>query len=173
MRGDTSNLLSYIRSHAIDRVIVTIPWSAEQRITELVEKLRQAPVRVDLIPHKLIWELPSDVHRIHGVPIVTVANHRVDAQMDVLKRAEDLILGSLISLIVAPIMLAVAIAIRLDSPGPILFRQKRFGFNNEVIEVYKCPEHVRQPAGRCGRAAGDEDRSAGNPGRSLHPQDEP
>jgi Undecaprenyl-phosphate glucose phosphotransferase len=137
VKGDTDNLLSHIRRNGIDRVIVTIPWSAEERIVELVAKLRQAPVRVDLIPNKLIWEFPSDVRRIHGVPILTVANHRVDAQMDWLKRVEDLILGLLLLLLFAPVMIAVAIAIRLDSPGPILFRQKRAGYNNEVVEVFK------------------------------------
>ena len=137
MKGDIDSLLTYIRRRGIDRVIVTIPWSAEQRIVDLVAKLRQTPVRVDLIPHKLIWEFPSDVHRIHGVPIVTVANHRVDAQMDLLKRAEDLVMGALLLLAAAPVMLIIAIAIRLDSPGPILYRQKRSGFNNEVVEVLK------------------------------------
>ncbi len=137
IEGDTDNLLSYIRRNGIDRVIVTIPWTAEERIIKLVTKLRQTPVRVDLIAHKLISDSPTDVHRIHGVPIVTVANHRVDAQMDWLKRAEDLVLGTLILVLAAPVMLAVAIAIRLDSPGPILFRQNRSGFNNEVVEVFK------------------------------------
>lgn len=135
--GDTDNLMSYVRSHAIDRIIVTIPWSAEQRIVNLVAKLRQIPVRVDLIPDKLIWEFPSDVRRINGVPIVTVANSRIEAQTDWIKRAEDLILGTLLLIAFFPIMIAAAIAIRVDSPGPILFRQKRSGFNNEVVEVYK------------------------------------
>ena len=137
VKGDTDNLLSYIRHNAIDRVIVTIPWSAEQRIIKLVSKLRQTPVRVDLIPDKLIWEFPSDVHRIHGVPTVTVANNRVDDQMDWLKRAEDLLLGIGLLVVAAPLMLAVAVAIRLESPGPVLFRQKRSGFNNATVEVYK------------------------------------
>jgi Undecaprenyl-phosphate glucose phosphotransferase len=135
--GNTDSLLSYVRLYGIDRIIITIPWSAEQRILKLVAKLRQIPVRVDLIPDKLIWEFPSNVSRINGVPIVTVANNRVDQQMDWLKRVEDLALSALLLLPAAPLMLLVAIAIRLDSPGPILFRQKRSGFNNEIVEVYK------------------------------------
>lgn len=137
VKGDTSSLLTYVRRHGIDRVIVAIPWTAERRIVALVAKLRQVPVRVDLIPDRLIWEFPSDVHRIQGVPIVTVANRRVEAQMGLMKRLEDLVLGSALLVLAAPLMLAVAIAIRLDSRGPILFRQKRSGFNNEVVEVLK------------------------------------
>ncbi|HVJ54421.1 MAG TPA: undecaprenyl-phosphate glucose phosphotransferase [Aliidongia sp.] len=137
VKGNTDDLLAYIRRHAIDRVIVTIPWSAERRILELVTKLRQAPVRVDLIPHKLISSLSSNVNSIQGVQIVTVANDRVDVQMDWLKRVEDLVLGTLMLALLTPVMIGVAIAIRLDTPGPILFRQKRSGFNNEAFDVYK------------------------------------
>jgi len=137
VKGNTNALIAYIRRHGIDRVIVTIPWTAEKRILEMVSKLRQTPVRVDLIPHKVIADLSTNVNSIQGVPIVTVANDRVDVQMDWLKRAEDLILGSLMLICLLPVMIGVAIAIRLDSPGPILFRQKRFGFNNEVFEVFK------------------------------------
>jgi Undecaprenyl-phosphate glucose phosphotransferase len=137
VKGTTNTLLTYIREHGIDRVIVTIPWTAEKRILELVTKLRQAPVRVDLIPHKLISELSPNMHSIQGVQIVTVANDRVDVQMGWLKQLEDLVLGSLMLICLIPVMIGIAIAIRLDSPGPVLFRQKRFGFNNEVFEVYK------------------------------------
>jgi Undecaprenyl-phosphate glucose phosphotransferase len=168
VNGNTSSLLSYIRRHSIDRVILTIPWTAEKRIFELVTKLRQAPVRVDLIPHKLIWDFPSNIDRIHGVPIVTVANHRVDAQMDLLKRAEDLVLGALMLLAIAPVMITIAICIRLDSPGPILFRQKRFGFNNEIFEVYKFRSmYVDEAADRDARQATKRDPRITRIGRFI------
>jgi Undecaprenyl-phosphate glucose phosphotransferase len=144
-RGDTDELLEIVRRHGIDRVILALPWTAEERIISIVSKLRQAPVRIDLTPHESVWRFSADVTRFHGVPIITVANHRVDRQLGWAKRAEDLVLGSLMLVCLTPVLLAVAVAIRCDTPGPILYRQKRFGFNNEIFEVYKFRSMLHEP----------------------------
>jgi exopolysaccharide biosynthesis polyprenyl glycosylphosphotransferase len=85
----------------------------------------------------VIWGFPLDTDRIQDVPIVTVANHRIDVQTGWLKRCEDLAIGSCMLVALAPLLVAVAILVRLDSRGPVLFRQKRLGFNNQIFEVYK------------------------------------
>ncbi len=137
LRGNTDSLITAIRANEVDRVVLTLPWTAEERIIQLVTKLRQTPVRVDLIPHNVIWGFPLDTDRIQDVPIVTVANHRIDVQTGWLKRCEDLAIGSCMLVALAPLLVAVAILVRLDSRGPVLFRQKRLGFNNQIFEVYK------------------------------------
>jgi len=135
--GDTDSLLDYVRRFGIDRVILALPWSANDRILRLITKLRQAPVRIDVVPNTFVWELTSGLSHIHSVPVVTVANHRVDHQLDWSKRLEDVVLAGLMLVCFAPILLGIAIAIRLESPGPILYRQKRLGFNNEIFEILK------------------------------------
>lgn len=168
VKGDTDELLSYVRQHGVDRVIIAMPWTAERRIVELVAKLRQTPVRVDLIPHNLMWEFSSDLPHIQDVPVITVANRLVDAQMDWLKRAEDLVLGSALLVIATPIMLAVAIAVRLDSPGPALFRQRRSGYNNQVIDVVKFRSmYANGPADPDVRQATKEDPRVTRVGRFI------
>lgn len=136
--GGTDDLLTYVRTNRVDRIVVTLPWINSERINELLKKLRTVPVRVDLVPHDVVWQFPAiDMERLAGVPVLTIANAKVDEQIGVIKRLEDIVISSLLILIASPILALVAIAIRLDSKGPVIFRQKRHGFNNEIFEVYK------------------------------------
>lgn len=135
--GNTNYLLSYARTHPIDRVIFALPWSAERRLADLIEKLRQLPVRIDLLPENLVWRFQADICYVVGIPVATVANQRVAAQLGILKRVEDIAIALPLLIIFAPLFFLVAVAIKLSSPGPVLFRQERYGFNNEVFNVYK------------------------------------
>ena len=135
--GDTNSLVSYLRSNRVDRVILSLPWVAEHRMLGLISKLRQLPVRIDLLPHDLIWEFHTDIGHVAGIPVISVANQRVDAQLGLIKRIEDILVSSFFVFLLSPVFLIVAAAVKLSSPGPVLFRQKRYGFNNEVFNVYK------------------------------------
>lgn len=138
MLGSTNTLLSYIRSNRVDRVVVALPWVASERIEELLKKLRTIPVRIDLVPSNVVWRFPAiDMERLGNVPILTIANKRVDEQMGTLKRLEDLIISGVVLTLISPILAIIAIAIKLDSKGPVFFKQQRYGFNNEVFEVFK------------------------------------
>lgn len=143
--GDTDSLVSYLRSNRVDRVILSLPWVAEHRVLSLISKLRQLPVRIDLLPHDLIWEFHTDIGRVAGIPVISVANQRVDAQLGLIKRIEDILVGSFFVLLLSPVFLIVACAVKLSSPGPVVFRQQRFGFNNEVFNVYKFRSMYVQP----------------------------
>ena len=143
--GNTDSLAAYVRRNSVDRIVVSLPWSAEQRVTELITKLRQLPVRVDLLSHDLIWPIHSDISKIDGIPVVTVANQRVDAQLGLLKRIEDIIISSLFILFLTPVFVVAALAVKLSSPGPALFRQERYGFNNEIFNIYKFRSMYQNP----------------------------
>ena len=135
--GDTDRLIECIRVNEVDRVLMTLPWTAEDRVAGLLSRLRQTPVLVDLVPHAMLWNLPSNVTRLHNVPVITVANHRVAAQLGLAKRLEDLVIAGLLVIALSPLLAAIAIAVKLESKGPILFTQNRFGFNNEVFRILK------------------------------------
>lgn len=138
MLGSTNTLLNYIRTHPVDRVVVSLPWVATDRIEALLKKLRTVPVRIDLVPNNVVWQFPSiNMERLAGVPVLTIANSRVDKQMGLLKRVEDLVISSLMLVLVSPLLAMIAVAIKLDSPGPVIFKQRRHGFNNQVFEVRK------------------------------------
>jgi Undecaprenyl-phosphate glucose phosphotransferase len=136
--GSTNTLLDYIRRTRVDRVVVTMPWVQSDRIDALLKKLRTVPVRIDLVPSDAVWKFPAaNMEHLGSVPILTVANERVDAQSGIVKRIEDVLISGFLLPLLSPVLLGIALAIKLDSNGPVIFRQRRHGFNNEVFEVYK------------------------------------
>lgn len=136
--GTFSDLLAYIRKYHVDRVLVTLPLVASERINSLLKRLSTVPVRIDVVPSEMIWQFPRlEVAQLDAFPVLTVANRLVNAQQGLLKRIEDIVLASAIIVCLAPLMVLIACAIKLDSKGPVFFKQKRHGYNNRIFEVYK------------------------------------
>lgn len=135
--GDTDDLMALLRAEPLDRIIVALPWAGQTRMKALLSKLRQCPVRLDVALSPPLWETASDLERVAGVPVLTVANYHVEHQMGLLKRLEDIVLAGLMLLALSPLMLTVAAIIRLTSAGPALYRQDRYGFNNQLFSIYK------------------------------------
>lgn len=136
--GTVDDLLRLARTERIDQILVALPWSAEERHLEILNKLKTLPVDVRLSPDLIGFRLlHSSIGRIGALPTVEVSQKPLSDWKLVGKEFEDRILGALILLFITPLMLLIALAIKLDSPGPVLFRQKRYGFNNKVIEVFK------------------------------------
>jgi Undecaprenyl-phosphate glucose phosphotransferase len=136
--GTIDDLVEFARHTRLDLVIFTLPISAETRLLQMLRKLWVLPIDIRLAAHtnKLRFR-PRSYSYIGNVPVLDVFDKPI-ADWDVLiKSAFDKIVGALCLLLFAPVMAAVALAIKLDSRGPVLFRQTRYGFNNEKIEVYK------------------------------------
>ncbi|KAA0679874.1 undecaprenyl-phosphate glucose phosphotransferase [Azospirillum brasilense] len=136
--GSVAGLVEQVRKNRIDLVVVALPWSAEAEITDILERLRVLAVDVRLLPHRLIARTAGlSVDATAGVPLLGVIHHPLAGWRGVLKRSEDLLIGGAALAALAPLLLLAAAAIKLESPGPVLFRQKRFGFNNEEFEIWK------------------------------------
>ncbi len=136
--GIVDDLVEFARRTRVDLVIVSLPISAESRILQMLKKLWVLPVDIRLAAHsnKLRFR-PRTYSYIGKIPVLDVFDKPVTDWDVVMKWLFDKIVGSLILIAVSPIMLVTAIAIKLDSRGPVLFKQRRYGFNNELIEVYK------------------------------------
>ncbi|GLK75661.1 undecaprenyl-phosphate glucose phosphotransferase [Methylopila jiangsuensis] len=136
--GTVAELVEFGRVARIDLLIVTIPVSAAGRVREILKTLWVLPVDIRLSAHtdKLRYR-PRAYSYVGAIPMVELAEKPIANWDFVIKRAFDLIVGTLALIALAPLMIATAIAIKLDSPGPVFFRQKRYGFNNEVIDVFK------------------------------------
>jgi Undecaprenyl-phosphate glucose phosphotransferase len=136
--GSVDDLVDFARRTRIDLVIFALPVSAESRILEMLRKLWVLPVDIRLAAHsnKLRFR-PRAYSYIGGVPVLDLFDKPITDWDVVMKWLFDKIVGGIILLLVFPLMLLTAIAIKLDSRGPVFFRQKRYGFNNEMIEVYK------------------------------------
>ena len=136
--GTVDDLLIFARHHRIDQVVVALPWGAEARLLGWMKKLRNLPVEVRLCPDMIGFHLPhSGVSHIGGVPLLNVFEKPLAGWDWIVKAVEDRLLAGIILLAISPLMLIIAFGIKLTSPGPVFFKQKRYGFNNEVIEVYK------------------------------------
>jgi len=136
--GTVDDLVRLARSERIDQILVALPWSADKRHLEILRKLKTLPVDVRLSPDLIGFQLShSTFGRISGIPTVEVSQKPLSDWRLLHKEIEDRVLGALILLFITPVILLIALAIKFDSPGPILFRQKRYGFNNHVIEVFK------------------------------------
>ncbi len=136
--GTVADLVEFARIARIDMLIVTIPLRAEKRLAEFLKTLWVLPVDIRLSAHTDKLRFRDRASSFIGtVPIVDVVLKPMADWDSIAKRGFDLIVASLLIVLLAPVMLVTALAIRLDSKGPVLFRQKRYGFNNEVIDVLK------------------------------------
>jgi Undecaprenyl-phosphate glucose phosphotransferase len=136
--GNLDDLVRYVRSGKIHDVVITLPWSADERLVGIIGKLRSLPVHIYLGSDLIGYHFPR--HReqlLEGVPVLEIASAPLTGWSGLIKNIEDKIVAGGLLVLLSPLMLLIALAIRINSPGPILFRQKRYGFNNQEIVVYK------------------------------------
>jgi len=136
--GKVDDIVEFARRTRVDLVLFALPISAETRILEMLKKLWVLPVDIRLSAHtnKLRFR-PRSYSYLGKVPTLDVFEAPITDWDLVMKWLFDHMVGAVILLMALPVMALVALAIKLDSPGPVLFRQKRFGFNNERIDVFK------------------------------------
>ncbi|MBI1867422.1 MAG: undecaprenyl-phosphate glucose phosphotransferase [Methylocystis sp.] len=136
--GTVDDLLEFARHTRLDLVIFTLPISAETRLLQMLRKLWVLPVDIRLAAHinKLQFR-PRSYSYIGSMPVIDVFDKPMADWDVIIKSAFDKIVGAICLILWSPIMLATAIAVKLDSRGPVLFKQVRYGFNNEKIEIYK------------------------------------
>ena len=136
--GTIAELTSFTRSADIDLLIVSLPYTAETRLLEVMRQLWVLPVDVRLAANtsKLRYR-PRTYSYIGDVPCLDVLDKPLKDWGPVLKALEDRLIASLALIVALPVMALVATAVKLETRGPVLFRQHRYGFNNELIEVYK------------------------------------
>jgi Undecaprenyl-phosphate glucose phosphotransferase len=137
--GTREELARFARAGLIDQVVITLPALAEQRILSVLSKLRELPVEVSLCP--VVFEPQALLCRratlVDGVPLLELLQRPFSRWGYLVKTLEDYVLAALLLIPASPLMLMIAMAVRLDSRGPVLFRQERYGFNNRTIQVLK------------------------------------
>jgi len=136
--GNIQELIEFARIAHIDMLIVSLPISAEERILMILNKLWVLPVdiRLSALNNHLRFR-PRAYSYIGSVPMLDIFDKPINDWDSVAKRIFDIVFSLLGIVLLSPIMLATAIAIKLDSKGPVIFKQKRHGFNNEVVNVWK------------------------------------
>jgi len=136
--GNLADLLDYGRKNRSDEILIALPWNSQQRILEIVRILTALPSNVRLSSEFLGRDvLHQSVSYRFGVPMLNILEKPVSGWGGLSKLALDYALGTIFVLAALPVMLIAAILIKLESKGPVFFKQKRYGFNNQLIEIYK------------------------------------
>jgi Undecaprenyl-phosphate glucose phosphotransferase len=137
-RGRLDDLIGFARNSRVDMVLLALPISAEMRLMCLLQKLWVLPADIRLAACASRLKLARRAYSYVGnVALVALADKPISDWGTIVKAVFDKVVAVLAVIALAPVMALTALAIRLDSKGPVIFRQKRYGFNNELIEVFK------------------------------------
>ena len=167
--GTVQELVEFARKARISMLIVALPLSAENRVLQMLKHLWVLPVDIRLSAHadKLRFR-PRTMSYEGSVPMLDVFEKPIADWDSVLKRAFDLFFASIAIVVLSPLMIAAAIAVKLDSEGPVFFKQKRHGFNNEEINVFKFRSlHHKQADKECKTAVTKGDSRVTRVGRII------
>lgn len=135
--GDTAAMVDHRVMPFVDKVVIALPSAAQERVREMIERLSVLPNPITLFID-VDGQLSGGVGaRLADAPLAYLSGRPNDDLRALAKRIQDIVIGSLALIFTLPLMAVVALAVRLDSPGPILFCQRRHGFNNEEIVVWK------------------------------------
>lgn len=131
--GGYNDLLPFVRATEVDMVIIALPLEAQERIDWLLKNLRVLPVEVRLSAYSSDFEFSHKDRE----PLISAISRSFAPERRLTKRVFDIALASLAVVFLSPVMAAAAIAIKLQSPGPVIFRQARHGYNDRVFQVFK------------------------------------
>jgi putative colanic acid biosynthesis UDP-glucose lipid carrier transferase len=136
--GTLEDLPHYVRENRIDYLYLALPFRAEQRMLWLVGELRDAHAAVFLVPDIFIFQIfHSRYVDLGGIPVFSMSDNPFTGFEGLTKRIQDIVFSSLILLFVSPLLLVIAVLVKLTSKGPVFFIQKRYGLNGEGIRVFK------------------------------------
>lgn len=138
LKGKVSDLIQQVRVGSVDYVYIALSMQQESRIMELVDVLADTTASVYIVPDMFISDLlHARWTNFHGVPAIRVYETPFMGINGLIKRLEDLFLGALFMMIAIVPMVAIGMAIKLTSPGPVLFKQRRYGLNGETVNIWK------------------------------------
>jgi len=136
--GSTRNLLEVVRAQRVDVVYLSLPISQKERINSLLNMLKDSTASVYIVPDIFTYDLiQARIAQMGGVPVIAMLETPFLSINALNKRIADIFISSLILLLMSPFLAAIAVLVKLSSPGPVLFKQRRYGLNGEEIIVYK------------------------------------
>ena len=136
--GNLVDAAPYIRANGIKEVFITLPLGSQPRIIDLLEHLQGTTASIYFVPDVFgISIIQGRLQDMSGVPVVGICETPFTGTNRMIKRISDVVLSVLILMLILPVMVAVAIGVKMSSPGPVIFRQKRNGLDGEEIIVYK------------------------------------
>jgi putative colanic acid biosynthesis UDP-glucose lipid carrier transferase len=158
--GKTGALVQYVREHGIKMIFISQPISAQPRVRKLIDELQDTTASVYFLPDVYIFDLmQARFDNVGGMPVIAIRESPFMGLNSTVKRASDIVLSLAILLLLTPLLVAIAAAVKLSSPGPVIFRQRRYGLYGEEIIVYKFRSmHVMENGGTVTQASRHDGR---------------
>ena len=136
--GKFDEIAAYVNLHKIDSVYISLPMSKQKRMLSLIESLKDTTATVYFIPDMFITELiQASVFLINDSVVISVCDTPFVGLNGLIKRLSDIVFSAFILMLISPILILISLAIKLESKGPIIFKQSRYGVNGEEVQVYK------------------------------------
>ncbi|MBT8077999.1 MAG: undecaprenyl-phosphate glucose phosphotransferase [Gammaproteobacteria bacterium] len=138
VEGGLQELVECARKTRADEVVIALPWGDQRRVSEILQVMKVLPTNIRLSPDLASMRILSGtINYQYGVPLASVYEKPISGWQNVEKRAFDILVSSTMLLLLSPLIALLCAGVKLDSPGPVFFRQRRYGFNNELIKIWK------------------------------------
>ncbi|MYM36481.1 undecaprenyl-phosphate glucose phosphotransferase [Duganella sp. FT50W] len=136
--GTMADVASYVRAHHVKLIYISQPISAQPRIRKLIDELQDTTASVYFLPDIYVFDLmQARFDSVAGIPVIAICETPFIGVNSLVKRISDIVLALLIQILLLPLMLVIAALVKFTSPGPVIFRQRRYGLYGEEIIVYK------------------------------------
>jgi putative colanic acid biosysnthesis UDP-glucose lipid carrier transferase len=136
--GGLADLPAYVRNHSVDVIFIALPIRNVQRVSELIDELFDTTVSIYFLPDIFVFDLiQSRATDIGGLPAIALCETPFYGPSGVVKRVSDIVMAGALLVLLSPLLLILALAIKLTSPGSVIFKQRRYGLDGEEITVYK------------------------------------
>lgn len=136
--GKLDELPQYVHQHGIEAIYISLPMATQPRILKLLDALCNTTVSIYFVPDMFITDLMQGrIDSVGEIPVVAVCETPFTGANGMIKRMSDIVLSAIILLLISPLLLVIATSIALSSPGPVIFKQRRYGLNGEQIRVWK------------------------------------
>lgn len=158
--GHSNALAEYVQRERVDIIYVALPISQKERISALLNTLKDTTASVYLVPDIFTYDLiQARIDQMGGMPVIAILETPFTSLNAFNKRMEDIVLSLLILVLIAPFLLIIAVGVKFSSSGPIIFKQRRYGLNGEEIIVYKFRSmRVMEDGAQVRQATRDDDR---------------
>ncbi|MFC7420020.1 undecaprenyl-phosphate glucose phosphotransferase [Iodobacter arcticus] len=138
LKGSLDSLPKYIKEHGIKKIYISLPMSSQPRVLELIDELKDSTASIYFIPDLFVFDLiNARFDNVAGMPIVAICESPFMGLNGVIKRISDISLSLLILSMIWPVLVAIALAVKFTSAGPVFFKQRRYGENGDSVLVYK------------------------------------
>jgi len=138
LMGKVADLPAFVKTQRVESIYITLPMASQPRILGLLDELRDTTASIHFVPDIFVADLiQARMDNVGGIPVVAVCETPFYGVNGMVKRGSDILLGTLILLLILPLLIFIAIGVKASSPGPILFKQRRYGVDAQDIVVYK------------------------------------